>query len=698
MKVKKSTLDYLKREQTDYAILINGKWGSGKTYYWEKVIQPEIKKEGFEPIYVSLYGVTSISEIGEKILMSKMDYIFLSEKNNLLSKIKNWLNKVIGDKIAEEKIENFKQKGFQLSKTLINISDNKFGTNFKKDFKLESLINLDKSVLCFDDLERCNLPVEDIMGYINNFVEHDMIKTVIIANENQIYNPSLKQNVSSKIDIAKYFSENDKEIEENIIEFNKTVNKIFSEYSHYKTIKEKLIGKTVEFNLTEQYSNEVIDNLICQFSNDNENMKLKNNDKYSVFLEKKKNIIINTFNNSKKNIRSLKHGLQDFKTIYFCLCNNDLFNKINENLLIFTLAISFEIRSGDYYKEELEKLIEYDLLYYSPSGLINDSNENDYTEEVKFFRKITEKYYQEKRDLYFSPMIFQYVMKGFLNKEKLDTEIKIIKEEREKVTERRKVKPDLQAILNNWWNLDDKYFYSIIDDVIEDAEKGDYKIGIYPELFYKIMKFIQNKIINKNPNELKEKFENGIKNSRSKHNYNGISIISLDSIQHKFELYASNELKSKYMELCEDIKDITLKEIEEIIKEQESDDKKEIIKLLVNNPDDFFEVIYNNKQYIFEPIFVYIDIEEFIESIKDNQKFNNKNITELNRFLSYKYKKGNINDQYHNYKQKFYLLKERISEYLNELEKEENLMLRYYLVQGLLNTLDKIIKKIESNE
>ena len=44
----------------------------------------------------------------------------------------------------------------------------------------------DDKVLCFDDLERANVDVIDILGYINNFVEHDHIKTIIICNEKEL--------------------------------------------------------------------------------------------------------------------------------------------------------------------------------------------------------------------------------------------------------------------------------------------------------------------------------------------------------------------------------------------------------------------------------------------------------------------------------------------------------------------------------
>src|SRR5690606_22201504 len=38
----------------------------------------------------------------------------------------------------------------------------------------------------FDDLERCDLPINRVLGYINEFVEHEDRKVIIIANEKEI--------------------------------------------------------------------------------------------------------------------------------------------------------------------------------------------------------------------------------------------------------------------------------------------------------------------------------------------------------------------------------------------------------------------------------------------------------------------------------------------------------------------------------
>jgi predicted KAP-like P-loop ATPase len=34
-----SILDYIRADYTDYAIMINGEWGSGKTYFWNNKIR-----------------------------------------------------------------------------------------------------------------------------------------------------------------------------------------------------------------------------------------------------------------------------------------------------------------------------------------------------------------------------------------------------------------------------------------------------------------------------------------------------------------------------------------------------------------------------------------------------------------------------------------------------------------------------------
>lgn len=61
---------YIKKSGTDYAILMNGGWGCGKTYYVEHELMPALKEEGFRPIYISLNGLKTNAEVSLRIVAS----------------------------------------------------------------------------------------------------------------------------------------------------------------------------------------------------------------------------------------------------------------------------------------------------------------------------------------------------------------------------------------------------------------------------------------------------------------------------------------------------------------------------------------------------------------------------------------------------------------------------------------------------
>ena len=67
-----SILDYIRADYTDYAIMINGEWGSGKTYFWNhkirnKIEAMQINGKKYTTIYMSLYGISNLEEISKKI-------------------------------------------------------------------------------------------------------------------------------------------------------------------------------------------------------------------------------------------------------------------------------------------------------------------------------------------------------------------------------------------------------------------------------------------------------------------------------------------------------------------------------------------------------------------------------------------------------------------------------------------------------
>jgi len=137
---------YLKSDHIPYAILLDGKWGTGKTWYinFHKKI-----------VYTSANGISSLEDISIQIIYRS----------------------VIGK-------SNFGWKITKLAHKLIP----KLGDGFLKDTK--DFVSLNKNqVLIIDDVERMNhnISMEDFLGYIStNFTEENGIKVILVADEEKL--------------------------------------------------------------------------------------------------------------------------------------------------------------------------------------------------------------------------------------------------------------------------------------------------------------------------------------------------------------------------------------------------------------------------------------------------------------------------------------------------------------------------------
>ena len=159
-----------------YAVLLDGKWGFGKTFFiksWLDTFQTENEDE-LTPMYVSLFGVQTVKQINDTI--NGLLFPFMNSK---VYKIGKTFTKMIASAALRFNVDYDGDKK----------SD---GT---VDFKLDPLMDLlnDKKeelkgrrILIFDDLERANIGVKELYGYINRFVEHNKFKVIVICNSTEI--------------------------------------------------------------------------------------------------------------------------------------------------------------------------------------------------------------------------------------------------------------------------------------------------------------------------------------------------------------------------------------------------------------------------------------------------------------------------------------------------------------------------------
>lgn len=478
-----SILDYVRADYTDYAVMINGEWGSGKTYFWNHQVKNKIESlqlngKKYTTIYMSLYGISNLEEISKKIFI---------ETTQLMNKnVKKYM-----DSHGQTTIPEYAKTGLDMA--------NFFGVT-KNGEKVDygDFFSTDDKVLCFDDLERANVDVVDILGYINNFVEHDHIKTIIICNEKELSTKFKSSNLEMKTFIATYLldkqNELTKTVDKPMVEkIRDKIEYVFDNANDYERIKEKLIGETFEYAPKFNY---IINGLLYRFENNPDLVR---------FLRENTNLIISTFNKSgTRNLRILKHALNDFKKIFETVNkaypNSKL--RVLQTMLIFTIAVSFEIKAGKVTKNKFVNINsneEYKAILVSSRVLMD--NRQFYIKEFD-----NNYYFNFKSEYRFFKFIEVYV--------------------RTRIFDMKELKKDMDAIINTidteklpgykrllteeYWKISDEQFPKIIEEVIKEVNAGTLQLIEIVKLFSYFSYFIKRELISNDMKETKLLFLEGM--------------------------------------------------------------------------------------------------------------------------------------------------------------------------------------------
>ena len=477
-----SILDYIRADYTDYAIMINGEWGSGKTYFWNNKIRNKIDTlqlngKHYTTIYMSLYGISNLEDISKKIFIETTQ---LMDKN-----MKKYMNAT-----GQQSIPEYAKTGLDMA-NLFGVTQNGDKVDYSKFF------STDDKVLCFDDLERANVDVIDILGYINNFVEHDHIKTIIICNEKELSTKLKSSNLEMKTFIATYIldkegdlSKTDKPMVEKIQD---KIEYVFDKANDYERIKEKLIGETFEYQPEFNY---IINGILMRYENNTDLIR---------FLRENTNYIVSTFNKSgTRNLRILKHALNDFKKVYEMV--NKYYPNTNyrilQTMLIFTIAISFEIKAGKITKDKFINIMdneEYKSILVSSRVLMD--NRQFYIKEFD-----NNYYYNFKVEYRFFKFIEMYVRTRIFDMKTFKKNMEVIIN----TIDTEKLPGYKRLLTEEYWKISDDQFPGVIEDVIEDVKAGKVKLLDTVKIFIYFTYFIKKGLINYDVKTIRGIFFNGM--------------------------------------------------------------------------------------------------------------------------------------------------------------------------------------------
>lgn len=152
--------DYIASPNQDFAVMIVGEWGSGKTFFIEDYIARNLKKCKNKPeaIYVSLNGMNRLSQINQSIVQA--------------------LHRVLGSKVLRGVIAC----GAAAINARSGISSSDALSLFDS---ASSLLKIEAKLIVFDDLERCSIPLNEVFGFIANLL-HDGIHVVVVGSEDEL--------------------------------------------------------------------------------------------------------------------------------------------------------------------------------------------------------------------------------------------------------------------------------------------------------------------------------------------------------------------------------------------------------------------------------------------------------------------------------------------------------------------------------
>ena len=186
MDIKEEILTFINREEETGALLITGKWGSGKSYYIKGLAKKLNDNKREYLCVISLFGIDSVAS-----LVKAVKECYLEANSTIFTKTARKIGKVVGKtvdsglKVAEAATGgnvavSATQKGFSsvLSLGLLDFISVKNYIGRGKSKR--------KFVLVFDDLERCKINMIDLLGAINEYCENRNIKTIILADESKI--------------------------------------------------------------------------------------------------------------------------------------------------------------------------------------------------------------------------------------------------------------------------------------------------------------------------------------------------------------------------------------------------------------------------------------------------------------------------------------------------------------------------------
>lgn len=514
---------------------------------------------------------------------------------------------------------------------------------------MSNFIDISKKLIIFDDLERVNISINEVLGFINDYVEHKDVKCIIVANEKEIEKLNIDNNYELKIisclnDNIEYgekknvnsLENRDSDSKTKIENVKKRVNKTYNTENKYKLIKEKLIGKTIDY-VPDMES--IIDNLLENYS------KNKN---YYNYLKTQKGLLCEILNKDNcYNIRTVIFLLNEYQNIFKQIKKQKYGEKESKILMLTflnTIHMSILLKNGVDIKKKLNGARYSGAISFNEDGL----------------QKMTD---------YFTAFDFicDYLSSSSLNldqmKNTLDQYITV-------EIENALPNDDPYFCLEAYWELEDKQIKQYLDEIINNFHYGH-------QVFPKLLKIISGiEAIGLFPDDIKKL----------------VDLMKKDLIDNKIDYIDFHTMLNDQKTV--DIYNKYSKEFNEIINQNKTKNSSDaIIKALLS--ENWGEKLYNlyikNNVIYGDGFFSKLDINLITENIKS---CSTKDIFYFKYTVDNVYHFENIKDFYMMDRENIDLLIKRI----NKINKKDFGKTKIYALNLLSETLNEKLELLKTDD
>ena len=607
-----AVISYVRDENAKYAILIDGAWGSGKTYLYENYLVDTIdsvevgKNERKQNVYISLYGISSIDSLAKQLITNYLIYV-KGNGNKLVKKGLKPLAGIIG-----------------VASSAFSFSIGPISTDLSNVFeKIEGSIDVKDMVICFDDLERCTIPINEFFGFVNNLIEHCNCKVIILADEKNIGKIYANTNIEEKYltvisgnrKVVEYIGDGKNTKTQNkglgkdtngeiTVEEVKKLNEIlYSENYLYKDIKEKVIGKTM---LYYPALKDVIKEVICG----NEKSKgIIQEGQYKEYLLKYINDIVSAFTETEnRNLRIIRSWIFSFRKIYEATTKYYSNSKYYEEILNDFLRYSIWVAGAIKKNKKITRSANYgsqDMVYFEG---------HEYTHIFRY------------------SFIDAWINRDVWSDEDLSQACKSIikRREQEDVDNPPKIHSTGKALnaLRDWYLMEDEQVEEVLEKLVHEVGEGKYAYYDYSNILSTLLYLQVNGLFTGDIKKIQTMMIDMIKKDPDVQEENDFP-----------KNFSSEEIRDKYNELYRPIaEERKIRNFEINKEEQEESD-------IYRSADVFYEHCSKMENYYcsHKSFIEYLDLDKLLALINIS---NNEDIYTILQAFKTVYFMGNLKDFY----------------------------------------------------